>query len=55
MKASKGRKDTKKVVSIITDRHKLIRIKEAITGIDGTCSCQKQKHKKRYVRSTHSD
>ena len=53
--ASRGRKDINEVVSITTERYKLICIKEAITGIDGMCSCQKQKHKKSCVNNTHSD
>lgn len=43
------------VVSIITNMYKLRHVKEAIIGIDGLHSCQKQKPKKTYINNTHSD
>lgn len=38
------------MASIFTDRYKVIGIKKDISGMDRLCSCQKQKHRKKYVQ-----
>lgn len=53
--ASRCRKGTIEVASIVTDRYKVIGIKKAISGMNRLCPRQKQKHKKRCLNNTCSD